>query len=57
MSALESFPQKRHVITTRVEHPAILNFCKYLQRKGYRVTFVPVDRVGQPRYGDTLQVC
>ncbi len=46
MSALESFPQKRHVITTRVEHPAILNFCRYLQRKGYRVTFVPVDKVG-----------
>jgi cysteine desulfurase len=46
MSALESFPHKRHVITTRVEHPAILNFCKHLQRKGYRVTFVPVDRDG-----------
>ncbi len=46
MSALESFPHKRHVITTRVEHPAILNFCKHLQRKGYRVTFVPVDRAG-----------
>jgi len=46
MSALESFPQKRHVITTRVEHPAILNFCRYLQRKGYRVTSVPVDKVG-----------
>ncbi len=46
MSALESFPNKRHVITTRVEHPAVLNFCKYLQRKGYRVTFVPVDKAG-----------
>jgi cysteine desulfurase len=46
MSALDSFPQKRHVITTRVEHPAILNFCRYIQRKGYRVTFVPVDKVG-----------
>jgi len=46
MSALESFPQKRHVITTRVEHPAILNFCRHLQRKGYRVTFVPVDKTG-----------
>lgn len=46
MSALESFPHKRHVITTRVEHPAILNFCRHLQRKGYRVTLVPVDKVG-----------
>jgi len=47
MSALESFPNKKHVITTRVEHPAILNFCKHLLRKGYRVTFLPVDRRGQ----------
>ena len=47
MSALESYPQKRHVITTRVEHPAVLNFCKHLSRKGYRVTFIPVDRLGR----------
>lgn len=47
MSAVESFPQKRHVITTRVEHPAVLNFCKRLPRKGYRVTFLPVNNQGQ----------
>ncbi len=46
MSAVESFPHKRHVITTRVEHPAILNFARYLSRKGYRVTFLPVDNSG-----------
>lgn len=46
MSALESFPAKKHVITTRVEHPAVMNFCKHLMRKGYRVTFLPVDRRG-----------
>ncbi|HDH53209.1 MAG TPA: aminotransferase class V-fold PLP-dependent enzyme, partial [Nitrospirae bacterium] len=28
MSALVSRPEKRHIITTRVEHPAVLNFCK-----------------------------
>jgi cysteine desulfurase len=47
MSAVESLPRKKHVITTRVEHPAVLNFCKHLARKGYRVTFVPVNHLGQ----------
>ncbi len=47
MSAVESYPRKKHVITTRVEHPAVLNFCRHLARKGYRVTFVPVNHLGQ----------
>lgn len=47
MSALETYPQKRHVITTRVEHPAVYNFCKHLARKGYRVTYLPVDSKGK----------
>jgi cysteine desulfurase len=47
MSAVESYPHKRHVITTRVEHPAVLNFAKHLARKGYRVTFLPVDTLGR----------
>ncbi|HUI45505.1 MAG TPA: cysteine desulfurase NifS [Nitrospirota bacterium] len=47
MSAVESFPHKRHVVTTRVEHPAVLNFVRYLSRKGLRTTFLPVDRLGR----------
>jgi len=47
MSAVESFPGRRHIVTTRVEHPAVLNFCKHLARKGYRVSFVPVNNSGQ----------
>lgn len=47
MSAVESYPNKRHIITTRVEHPAVLNFCKHLARKGFRVTFLPVDKLGR----------
>lgn len=46
MSAVEAFPGKRHVITTRVEHPAVLNFCRHLSRKGFRVTYVPVNGSG-----------
>ncbi|HTZ18402.1 MAG TPA: cysteine desulfurase NifS [Dissulfurispiraceae bacterium] len=47
MSAVESYPAKKHVITTRVEHPAVLNFAKHLARKGFRVSFVPVDNQGR----------
>ena len=47
MSAAESLSQKKHIITSRAEHPAVLNFCKHLARKGCRITFVPVDKRGQ----------
>ena len=40
-------PQRRHIITTTVEHPAVLEVCKDLARQGYDVTFLPVDRSGQ----------
>ncbi len=39
-------PKRRHVITTSVEHPAVLEVCKDLQRNGCEVTFLPVDRDG-----------
>lgn len=45
-SALMSYPEKRHIITTKVEHPAILNYCKHLAKRGYGVTFLSVDRHG-----------
>jgi cysteine desulfurase len=44
---LDAYPEKRHVITSRVEHPAINNLCAYLSRKGYRVTELSVNREGQ----------
>jgi cysteine desulfurase len=47
MSAIETYPHKRHMVTTKVEHPAVLNFAKFLARKGFRVTFVPVDALGR----------
>ncbi len=47
MSALESYPQKKQIVTTRVEHPAVLNFCKAMQRKDYNVKLLPVDRLGK----------
>jgi len=46
-AAIRSYPDKKHIITTRVEHPAVKNLCEYLSKNGYRVTFVPVDRKGR----------
>jgi cysteine desulfurase len=43
---LNAYPDKRHFVTTRVEHPAVLNQIPYLKRKGYRVTELSVDRDG-----------
>lgn len=43
---LKANPARRHVITTTVEHPAVLEVCRDLQRSGYDVTFLPVDRDG-----------
>ncbi len=45
-AALQSYPDKKHVVTTRVEHPAIKNLGELLSKNGYRVTCVPVDRKG-----------
>jgi len=56
MSAVESFPQKRHIITTRVEHPAVLSLCKHLARKGYRITFLPVNNQGRLNIDDLVKV-
>jgi cysteine desulfurase len=36
----------KHIVTSRVEHPAVLNTCRFLERQGYRVTYVPVDGHG-----------
>jgi cysteine desulfurase len=46
-AALAAQPEKRHIITTAVEHPAILNVCKHLEKKGYTVTYLSVDGEGQ----------
>jgi cysteine desulfurase len=43
---LESRPEKRHIVTTQVEHPAVLGLCQHLERKGYRVTWLSVDQDG-----------
>jgi cysteine desulfurase len=36
-----------HIITTRIEHPAIIEPCRFLERLGARITYLPVDRYGR----------
>lgn len=61
-SALACYPERRHVITTRVEHPAVRNVCQLLAQGGharptYRVTEIPVDAEGvfdMAAFGDAV---
>lgn len=45
-SATVSQPGKRHVLTTAVEHSAVIKYGEYLRQRGYEVTFLPVERDG-----------
>jgi len=45
-SALATFPDRKHIITTQVEHACVLNLCKTLEKQGYRVTYLSVDSQG-----------
>ncbi|HYG80953.1 MAG TPA: cysteine desulfurase NifS [Pyrinomonadaceae bacterium] len=44
--ALERRPDKRHLVTTRVEHEAVRNLCEQLEREGCEVTWLDVDEEG-----------
>src|SRR5215216_1919937 len=45
-SALVTHPQKRHVVTTAVEHSANIKFCGHLQKMGFEITVLPVESDG-----------
>ncbi|MEN8244401.1 MAG: cysteine desulfurase NifS [Thermodesulfobacteriota bacterium] len=45
-ATIEAYPEKKHIVTSRVEHPAIKNLFEHLSKKGYTVSFVPVDKKG-----------
>lgn len=47
LGVAEMYKEKgNHIITTTIEHKAILDSCKYLEKNGYEITFLPVDKYG-----------
>lgn len=46
-SAVQAHPEKRHLVTSRVEHPAILKVMDYLAKQGYEISYIDVDSKGR----------
>lgn len=46
LSAIKAQPERKEIITTVVEHPAILNVCEYLEKDGYKIHYLEVDGKG-----------
>jgi len=44
--AFRNVDRGNHIITSTIEHISIMNICKYLQREGFTVSYIPVDRYG-----------
>ncbi len=47
LSALKAQPDRKEIITTVVEHPAVLSLCEYLEKEGYTVHYLKVDKKGR----------
>lgn len=47
LSALKAQPERNEIITTVVEHPAVLTLCEHLEKEGYKVHYLKVDKKGR----------
>jgi cysteine desulfurase len=47
LSAIKAFPEKKHLITSSVEHPAVKNLYENLKKQGYKISLIPVDSKGR----------
>ncbi len=41
-----SYPEKKHIIISKIEHDCVLNACKFLESKGYKINYLNVDKEG-----------
>lgn len=46
-SAFAGGRSRNHIVTSMIEHPSVLNTCRWLEKNGFRVTYLPVNRTGQ----------
>jgi cysteine desulfurase len=53
--ALQANPGRRHLITTAVEHPSVLEVCREAERRGCELTILPVDRNGNLKMADFVR--
>lgn len=51
-TAYANYRAGKHLITTRIEHPAVLRTMEYLKEQGFEITYLPVDRTGRIRLED-----
>lgn len=53
--AMANYRSGKHLITTQIEHPAILQTMRYLEEQGFSVTYLPVDKYGRISIQDLRQ--